>query len=112
MACKARDEYGSVMHLVKANEKLRQNNPAQQIGHDEENTVPETHNDPFMSGVAPPPPQQLPSSNATSQSQALALAGVQQQALIPKKTASMPKPNWHPPWKLYRVKLYTLFSII
>ena len=23
--------------------------------------------------------------------------------LVPKKAATMPKPQWHPPWKLYRV---------
>ncbi|KAK3751252.1 hypothetical protein RRG08_024007 [Elysia crispata] len=27
----------------------------------------------------------------------------QQQMLVPKKAQTMPKPNWHPPWKLYRV---------
>ena len=26
-----------------------------------------------------------------------------QQALVPKKAPTMPKPEWHPPWKLYRV---------
>ncbi|XP_060594320.1 pleiotropic regulator 1-like [Ruditapes philippinarum] len=26
-----------------------------------------------------------------------------QQALVPKKAPTMPKPQWHPPWKLYRV---------
>ncbi|XP_033742900.1 pleiotropic regulator 1-like [Pecten maximus] len=26
-----------------------------------------------------------------------------QQALVPKKAPTMPKPSWHPPWKLYRV---------
>lgn len=26
-----------------------------------------------------------------------------QQALVPKKAMTMPKPIWHPPWKLYRV---------
>ena len=24
-------------------------------------------------------------------------------ALVPKKAPTMPKPSWHPPWKLYRV---------
>ncbi|KAK2186974.1 hypothetical protein NP493_183g04024 [Ridgeia piscesae] len=26
-----------------------------------------------------------------------------QKMLVPKKAQTMPKPNWHPPWKLYRV---------
>lgn len=27
----------------------------------------------------------------------------QQQMLVPRKAPTMPKPVWHPPWKLYRV---------
>lgn len=27
----------------------------------------------------------------------------QNQALVPKQPPAMPKPKWHPPWKLYRV---------
>lgn len=34
--------------------------------------------------------------------QALVAVG-SQQALVPKKAPTMPKPEWHPPWKLYRV---------
>ena len=26
-----------------------------------------------------------------------------QKMLVPKKAPTMPKPSWHPPWKLYRV---------
>ena len=26
-----------------------------------------------------------------------------QGALVPRRPAAMPKPSWHPPWKLYRV---------
>lgn len=25
------------------------------------------------------------------------------QALVPRRPPTMPKPSWHPPWKLYRV---------
>ncbi|CAC5393084.1 unnamed protein product [Mytilus coruscus] len=36
--------------------------------------------------------------------QILALVTIgQQQALVPKKAQTMPKPVWHPPWKLFRV---------
>ncbi|KAK3597718.1 hypothetical protein CHS0354_040094 [Potamilus streckersoni] len=35
-------------------------------------------------------------------SKALVTIG-QQQALVPKKAPTMPKPTWHPPWKLFRV---------
>ncbi|CAG5125462.1 unnamed protein product, partial [Candidula unifasciata] len=38
------------------------------------------------------------------QSKALVAVNIgQQQMLVPKKAPTMPKPNWHPPWKLYRV---------
>ncbi|BFZ14938.1 hypothetical protein BsWGS_17976 [Bradybaena similaris] len=40
----------------------------------------------------------------TDQSKALVAVNIgQQQMLVPKKAPTMPKPNWHPPWKLYRV---------
>ncbi|XP_017316551.1 pleiotropic regulator 1 [Ictalurus punctatus] len=29
--------------------------------------------------------------------------GMKNSALIPRKSPTMPKPQWHPPWKLYRV---------
>lgn len=29
--------------------------------------------------------------------------GTKNSALVPKKAPTMPKPQWHPPWKLYRV---------
>lgn len=44
------------------------------------------------------------SSGASGNQQQLVLFANQQQALIQKKnTLLMPKPQWHPPWKLYRV---------
>lgn len=42
-------------------------------------------------------------------SQALVSIG-NQQALVPKKAMTMPKPSWHPPWKLYRVTKF-LYSL-
>ena len=30
-------------------------------------------------------------------------SGPGSQALAPRKAPAMPKPKWHPPWKLYRV---------
>ncbi|XP_064636894.1 pleiotropic regulator 1-like [Lineus longissimus] len=44
---------------------------------------------------APPPP---------AQSKALVQVDkMKNQSLVPKKAPTMPKPSWHPPWKLYRV---------
>jgi WD40 repeat protein len=43
-------------------------------------------------------------SSGQQQSKALTLVNSQQFAITQKKTfLSMPKPQWHPPWKLYRV---------
>lgn len=33
----------------------------------------------------------------------MVLAGQQQLAVAPRKPVTIPKPQWHPPWKLYRV---------
>lgn len=46
--------------------------------------------------------EDLRGSERSDQSKALVTIG-QQQALVPKKAQTMPKPMWHPPWKLYRV---------
>lgn len=32
--------------------------------------------------------------------------------LVPKKAPTMPKPTWHPPWKLYRVGIVYGYSIL
>jgi len=36
-------------------------------------------------------------------SRAIVLAGGSQVAIVPRRAPTMPKPVWHPPWKLYRV---------
>ena len=34
-----------------------------------------------------------------------------QKMLVPKKAPTMPKPKWHPPWKLSRVRyIWLIFS--
>lgn len=33
-------------------------------------------------------------------------------ALMAKKAPTMPKPQWHPPWKLYRVSEYVYYSTV
>ena len=35
-----------------------------------------------------------------------------QKMLVPKKAPTMPKPVWHPPWKLFRVWLNTTVSSV
>jgi len=34
-----------------------------------------------------------------------------QKMLVPKKAPTMPKPVWHPPWKLFRVCFLNMFTI-
>ena len=31
-----------------------------------------------------------------------------QKMLVPKKAPTMPKPVWHPPWKLFRVRVWNM----
>lgn len=123
LAAKTRDEYGLVMHLVKANPQPYRHSGeghhrAAVTYHDEtskskEMKMPElTYSGmdimplPVYDDDAPPPgvddyavikPQPPPMS------QALVLAGQQQMAQVQRKPVTIPKPQWHPPWKLYRV---------
>lgn len=123
LSIKGRDEYGPVMHLVK-------NNPGRQIDDDmrknDDDSLMKNSNDrnqemrisseldmqPMYDNEAPPPgvddfyvPPILPPSGNTPNSQAVVLAGQQQQqqSIIPKRAPALLKPQWHPPWKLYRV---------
>jgi len=34
-----------------------------------------------------------------------------QKMLVPKKAPTMPKPVWHPPWKLFRVRFWNTLSV-
>lgn len=42
----------------------------------------------------------------------MVLAGQQQLAVAPRKPVTIPKPQWHPPWKLYRVSATTWQTIV
>lgn len=117
MKIKSRDEYGPVLHLVKTKQITEE--------HDESNmentknrgenmtnveqrttTVSEFEGRELYETDAPPPGMedmyQLP-TQPPPQTQAVVLAGVQQQAITARRAPSIPKPQWHPPWKLYRV---------
>ncbi|XP_023217243.1 pleiotropic regulator 1-like [Centruroides sculpturatus] len=122
LSIKGRDEYGPVMHLVK-------NNPGRQIDDDmrksDDDSSTKNSNDrnqemrisseldmqPMYDNEAPPPgvddfyvPPILPPAGNTPNTQAIVLAGQQQQqTIIPKRAPALLKPQWHPPWKLYRV---------
>ncbi|XP_054711742.1 pleiotropic regulator 1-like [Uloborus diversus] len=115
MMMKARDEYGPVMHLV----KNKQDHDDHNGSHFSDSKTDESAGDRFehrsalsefegrelYETDAPPPGTEdiynIPAPAAPSQ--AVVLAGTQQQALTARRTPSIPKPQWHPPWKLYRV---------
>ncbi|XP_035229291.1 pleiotropic regulator 1-like [Stegodyphus dumicola] len=114
---KARDEYGSVLHLVKSKQvrEDRENEAHLNNSKNEENTDEHLEHRPSLNEFegrelyetdAPPPGMeemyQIPAP-AAPPSQAVVLAGVQQQAITTRRAPSIPKPQWHPPWKLYRV---------
>ena len=47
--------------------------------------------------------------NAAAEKTSKALVAVgNEKMLVPKKAPTMPKPQWHAPWKLYRVSSYTV----
>ncbi|XP_002733921.1 pleiotropic regulator 1, partial [Saccoglossus kowalevskii] len=133
MACKARDEYGPVMHLPIPKE-------VNKITHARTHAPIREHPGEEMSArVAPGHPyaptietgiQEVMGSLPASQAQiarertAASVEEIRQQAerlaqgsralvavsgpktsnaLVPLKAPTLPKPQWHPPWKLYRV---------
>lgn len=110
MMMKARDEYGSVMHLVKS-KQLRENcednahdNPKNEENGESRSTIGEYEGRQLYEHDAPPPGVEdypIPVTPPAPVSQAVVLA--QQQALTFRRAPSIPKPQWHPPWKLYRV---------
>uniref|UniRef100_A0A2R5LM95 Pleiotropic regulator 1 n=1 Tax=Ornithodoros turicata TaxID=34597 RepID=A0A2R5LM95_9ACAR len=115
VAIKTKDEYGLVAHLVKANPQIHRA-MTEKIHIDDDpfkgrdNRMVDTMYSgmdivPVYDDDAPPPGvDDYPLPKPTPpQSQALVLAGHQQLAIAQKKPATIPKPQWHPPWKLYRV---------
>ncbi|CAL1268764.1 unnamed protein product [Larinioides sclopetarius] len=114
---KARDEFGAVLHLVK-NKNIQEDSKEDSHMDTSKNEEMSTNNFERRTIVsefegrelyetdAPPPGMedmyQTPTP-AVPPSQALVLAGQQQQALTMRRMPSIPKPQWHPPWKLYRV---------
>ncbi|XP_074649875.1 pleiotropic regulator 1-like [Tubulanus polymorphus] len=144
MKCKAKDEYGAVMHIPKQQQHLQPRHPENLMltapyGSDENQQWSETNtsiagtfNYPSAPGVvlangsaqntAPPPGMHIAHPDQTSRVGA-SVKDIQQNAgaleryappsriasdkmktaLTQRKAPTMPKPSWHPPWKLYRV---------
>lgn len=112
LACKARDEYKPVLHLVQANKTkmVREYHNDPDDGNIEvdalENTAPMSTSENLQSGqqITDVVPLDNPTPHVTTilPPQTI-VTTTYQQTLIPRKSAIMPKPKWHPPWKLYRV---------
>lgn len=92
---KSKDQYGHVMHLVSKDDGDKPKTAA----------TKKTADNPSMALVAVPQETEyakIPPS--ASSSTALVLKSDSgASAIVPRKPHSMPKPQWHPPWKLMRV---------
>ncbi|KAK3912517.1 Pleiotropic regulator 1 [Frankliniella fusca] len=98
-AVKARDTYGLVMDRVRQN-ALRP--PQLAITNGTSDKQPLAITDGSIPGETP----NVPIVGAMQGSMALSTiggSGSGTQTLMPRKAPAMPKPKWHPPWKLYRV---------
>ena len=101
-AIKAKDQYGPVMHLVQENEE-----------NEKKRTVPKqptsSSKDAGSSGdnsqalvlASTEHPKVPPTVSSKGPSNAVVLASGS--AIVPRRPPSMPKPQWHPPWKLKTV---------
>ncbi|KAL3188411.1 hypothetical protein MRX96_003393, partial [Rhipicephalus microplus] len=117
MNVKTKDEYSLVMHLVKSNPQTYRHSTDghrasyhDQVPKSKEIKLQElTYSGmdvmPVYDDDAPPPGvDDYPGdeSCATIINITVVLAG-QQLAQVQRKQVAIPKPQWHPPWKLYRV---------
>ncbi|CAH0771272.1 unnamed protein product [Bemisia tabaci] len=80
---KTRDCYGAVREIVEKNKAQKMLQSAKQL------ELQESERDDDLQ------------SNHEGEMAVVPVA--QNQALVPKQPPAMPKPKWHPPWKLYRV---------
>ncbi|XP_047100416.1 pleiotropic regulator 1 [Schistocerca piceifrons] len=101
---KSRDCYGLVFDRVKRANAMKQ---MQHIENREPNSQQPLA---IMGADAPAVPSPamseaalVPAAPPVAQQQSATSAGATVQTLIPRRAPAMPKPKWHPPWKLYRV---------
>nr|XP_039265724.1 pleiotropic regulator 1-like [Styela clava] len=95
---KMRNEYGPVLHMPTAKD-IKQASQVQQ--QDKQNTQQHNQMDNEVK-ASKLGAQHIPIEDSSSQ--ALVAVNQNTKALATMKKASiMPKPKWHPPWKLYRV---------
>ncbi|XP_076467874.1 pleiotropic regulator 1-like [Babylonia areolata] len=98
---KVDDEYGPVKDRVKSGVPVQQNGQVQDL-----DGVPQNEGGSTGMELVPARLQSGGMRHQKDSTGSRALVSVnigQQQMLVPKKAPTMPKPQWHPPWKLYRV---------
>ncbi|XP_070553622.1 pleiotropic regulator 1-like [Ptychodera flava] len=116
MACKARDEYGPVMHLPTPKETSKSthshNRQTGETGlgrlHDTgiQNDVRSGATSQSELGISGPGVEDVRHTAVTSQTNRalVSVSGTKQSnALVQQRAPTLPKPQWHPPWQLYRV---------
>jgi len=114
-ASKARDTYGPIVDLVKKQQELARKTGLPTNISDEVlgNQNKSDGNSVTSQSLALMPVTPTSKSFPTPQSSNSAMVGIPgytggppnstSQAIIPRKAPTMPKPQWHPPWKLTRV---------
>uniref|UniRef100_A0A8C1FG90 Pleiotropic regulator 1 n=2 Tax=Cyprinus carpio TaxID=7962 RepID=A0A8C1FG90_CYPCA len=101
MAVKMRAEYKPVLHMPVLKEgrergPLHASDPYGQLGYPLPGALP----DYLVTGTHPYPSAPGVALTAETQMQKMPFLN---SGLLPRKAPTMPKPQWHPPWKLYRV---------
>lgn len=107
---KAKDQYGPIMHLVQENEDNERKRPGQ-VTKIKPSAVQGSRQggDNSMAVVAVKEteyekiPKHASFGHHHNPSSAIALASSGPSAIVPRKPIAIPKPEWHAPWKLYRV---------
>ncbi|CAO2612762.1 Pleiotropic regulator 1 [Lemmus lemmus] len=125
MAIKLRNEYGPVLHMPTSKENLKEKGPQnapdsyphKQYPANQDTKVQRMPSESAAQSLAVALPNQARAdanrtgpAGASDRSQPTAMnsmimeaGNTKNSALMAKKAPTMPKPQWHPPWKLYRV---------
>ncbi|RWS29988.1 pleiotropic regulator 1-like protein [Leptotrombidium deliense] len=106
LSIKAHDEYFPIEHLVEETQKVKKST-VKNVSNDETNEMTiATENDANATNgnvetefsKIPVPPSSTPKASTNN-----AIVLSTGNALMQRKQSMMPKPEWHPPWKLMRV---------
>ncbi|RWS11220.1 Pleiotropic regulator 1-like protein [Dinothrombium tinctorium] len=108
LSIKARDEYFPVMHLVENDEKTNKAKTRKTDANSNEAIKSDTAENGSHEISVPTEETEfekipIPPSSVPTPTQSNALVVSSGNSLLPRKANIMPKPEWHPPWKLMRV---------